>query len=74
MGYALPRSLRSDSCNAYFCDSVREFQRHYVQTPKKQLFIIRRDHDNWSRFDKIGGNNVLETRLIQGEQIDVVEC
>jgi len=73
-GCALPRPLRSDICNAYFCDAVREYQGRFIHAPKEQLFIIRRDHDNWNRFDKPEGNTVVDTQLLAGGVIDVLEC
>lgn len=60
-GCALPRHLRSDVCNGYFCDSLRRFQRDWPTIDKQsEVFVIRRANTNWNRFESEGPNSVQE--------------
>ncbi len=49
-GCGLPREMRSDTCNAFYCKSLRDWQARLAagETPHG-AFVIQRGEDNWSR-------------------------
>jgi len=49
-GCSLPRAWRSDSCNAYFCESLTAFQREWDEArPPDAVVMIRRARTNAHR-------------------------
>lgn len=67
-GCSLPVELRSNVCNIYFCNSVRDLHEKFADeeclTP---VLAIRRSNDNWNRFDTSFENQIAEVVLIDGD-------
>lgn len=59
-GCVLPRELRSDVCNSYYCDSLQKLQREWAagEAPAAVL-VVQRSHTNWNRFEGEGVNPVV---------------
>jgi DUF971 family protein len=49
-GCSLPRQMRADTCNTYYCNSMRGWQalRASGKTPLG-AFVIQREQDNWNQ-------------------------
>ena len=64
-GCVLPRSLRSDVCNSYYCDSLRKLHGEWEagEVPNA-LLVVQRSHTNWNRFEGEGVNPVVGVRLV----------
>ncbi|MBU6950650.1 hypothetical protein [Hahella sp. HN01] len=68
-GCSLPREMRSDICNGYFCDSLKSFNRKYArETPPSQIIAIARAQDNWSRFHPEQSNDVVAIAIVSSEE------
>lgn len=64
-GCVLPRELRSDVCNSYYCDSLRKLQREWAagEAPAAVL-VVQRSHTNWNRFDGESVSPVVDVALV----------
>lgn len=67
-GCSLPRPLRSDVCNGFYCEPLRKLHRQWTEEIPRQLFVVQRDNHCWNRYDNPEGNTVVGTRLIELEQ------
>lgn len=68
-GCALPRELRSDVCNSFYCEPLRHLQRQWTQERPAQVFAIQHANHCWNRYDSQDGNPIVATRLIDVENI-----
>lgn len=74
-GCALPRSWRSDACNAYFCDALEAFQKDWDEaTPPDAVLMIRRAHTTGNRFAAATVNPVLEVVRVDGDGVHPVDA
>ena len=78
-GCALPRELRSDVCNGYFCPELKALQREWAQRqedetgePERWLVIQRANH-NWNRFDAEEANAVVAAVWVDADGVTPVE-
>lgn len=64
-GCVLPRSLRSDVCNSYYCDSLRKLHGEWEagEVPDA-LLVVQRSNTNWNRFEGEGINPVVGVTLV----------
>jgi len=65
MGCALPRELRSDICNGYYCESLKSYQknaaaREYVGA----VVVVQRSSSYWNRFEPGVDNEVVDVALL----------
>lgn len=60
-GCALPRELRSDICNGYFCAELKDLQQAWDTQDKQpeRLLVIQRANTHWNRFESEGPNPVV---------------
>ncbi len=64
-GCCLPRAMRSDSCNEFFCDALNELNGHFTKTPMpKGVFLIDPAPDNWRKDILNEGNSIVLPELI----------
>lgn len=64
-GCVLPRELRSDVCNSYYCDSLRKLQREWaVGEAPAAVLVVQRSNTNWNRFEGEGINPVVGVTLV----------
>jgi hypothetical protein len=65
-GCALPRAIRSDVCNGYYCEPLRLFQQDMAdRQPPDQVLAVQRSNTQWNRFDSVDGNRILNIVLIE---------
>jgi len=48
-GCTLPRALRSDNCNAFFCDALRGYHKRRGADAPPPVLAVQRDYDYWRR-------------------------
>ncbi|AUM11138.1 hypothetical protein Kalk_01235 [Ketobacter alkanivorans] len=68
-GCALPKAMRSDVCNVYFCDEVKSHQTRMAENDSEKgvTLVIQRSNTNWNRYEAIDFNKVVSITLINGE-------
>lgn len=50
-GCSLPRELRSDTCNNFYCDSLQEYRLHATKEAGPTMLIaVQRGEPNWRRY------------------------
>ena len=65
MGCALPRELRSDACNNYFCDALEDLQKELeFNDDALPLVIVKRAYNNWNRLAKDADRQVKSTTIM----------
>lgn len=70
-GCALPRELRSDVCNMYYCESVKNLQQELVQQQAyPPVVAIQRANTNWNRFDPDTDNGIKTAILVSGDSVE----
>lgn len=70
-GCALPRELRSDICNGYFCTELKDLQQAWDTQGEQpeQLLVIQRANTNWNRFESEGPNTVVAVTWVDEEGV-----
>ncbi len=68
-GCALPRELRSPTCNAYYCDELKSLQAARSETATAGAALaVRRDYDHWRRHDPGPFARVLDIVRVEAGQ------
>jgi len=68
-GCALPRELRSDICNGYYCDPLKKYHENMMQTDiPKVVLAIQRSYTYWDRFKIDVCNEVINVALVDENQ------
>lgn len=65
-GCVLPRDMRSDICNGYFCDSLKDVI-HTIE-PSEQpanAVLIQRHYELWSKYDEQTCHDITRVVLVQ---------
>ena len=65
MGCALPRELRSDICNGYYCESLKSYQ--ISATAREHpgvVVVVQRSSSYWNRFEPGVDNEVVDVVLL----------
>lgn len=64
-GCALPRELRSDICNEYYCDPLKHFQKQQSgKGDRSTVLAIQRSGNHWNRFDLAVRNDITRVALV----------
>jgi hypothetical protein len=64
-GCSLPREMRSDTCNDYFCNPMRAWQARCASGERPLgAFVIRRRLDNWNRDRLDAANDVVDVSVV----------
>jgi len=72
-GCTLPREMRSDTCNNFYCDALSTWAGAEGQVmPRSALAIVRR-HDAWNGKELIDGNDIVRVAAVTGRAISSVE-
>ena len=70
-GCGLPRDMRSDICNGYFCESIVVYHKHDGKTDKSHsVLAIQRANTNWNRLAADVDKQVLEQHLFLTENFN----
>ena len=72
-GCALPRALRSDVCNGYFCPELKALQAQWETREPKRLLAIQRANHNWNRFEAEDPNPVVAVAWVDDDGVTAVE-
>lgn len=69
-GCVLPKEMRSDICNDYYCDSLRSYQQAMTGKAEPQAILaVQRSNTQWSRFDPEAENSIKCIALVDIESI-----
>jgi len=72
-GCGLPRGMRSDVCNHFLCEPVREHQARMKQLDAvPDAFVVQRSNHHWNRFASDSANTLIACYLIEGEDCNEV--
>jgi len=64
-GCALPTEMRSDTCNGYYCDSLKSYQKeHAGKTDLGRVLAIQRSNTNWNRFNPDESHKIVNVVLL----------
>lgn len=67
-GCALPRHLRSDICNGYYCNSLKSYQEKMAGRENSiAVLAIQRSSTYWNRFEPEVHNEIIGVALIETE-------
>lgn len=67
-GCALPRELRADICNSYFCGPISSYIKNMAsQEMLIPVLAIQRSNHAWNRFDTTKQNRIIDVRVIEPE-------
>lgn len=70
-GCSLPRELRSDTCNAYYCDAILNYHRECDDTGEvRQVFAIQREATFAGTINLDTPNSVLTTALVTESRVE----
>lgn len=70
-GCALPRDLRSDICNGYYCDPLKKYHNNMMQLEvPKVVLAIQRSYTYWDRFKLDVCNEVINVALVDEKKIN----
>lgn len=69
-GCTLPRELRSDICNGFYCDSLKSFQAGQVESRAVDpVLIIQRANTNWNIFEQDVCAEVVDVAVMRKGEI-----
>gem|GEM_PF-941611 len=72
-GCALPRELRSDVCNSYYCEGIKEYQQNLQDHQEPGVIVaIQRANTNWNRFYPDTSNAITEIVLVEQDRLQTV--
>ena len=64
-GCVLPREMRSDVCNHFLCEPVRDYQAKSAETnPISDVFVVQRSNHQWNRFASESANALVACYLV----------
>lgn len=64
-GCSLPREMRSDVCNRYYCPALREWQAaQEADPPPEAVIVIQRRQNHWRRDDPNLPNDVVGVHVV----------
>ncbi|WP_020406293.1 hypothetical protein [Hahella ganghwensis] len=71
-GCVLPRDMRSDICNGYFCDSVKSHNRMMEGLPEDQVVAITRNHSNFQKYHAGADLSVREVAILDDQMLKLI--
>lgn len=73
-GCALPRKMRSDVCNGFYCDPLKAYQKK-VETEEKlsMVIAIQRSSTYWNRFDVDACNEIVDVGVLDENREFIIE-
>lgn len=64
-GCSLPREMRSDTCNGFYCDSIRAWHDRALEERSHTVLAIQRCNSNWHKFNIDSLNTVVDVALVR---------
>jgi hypothetical protein len=72
-GCVLPRELRSETCNGYYCETLEEFQERAADRGEPGVALaVRRSHPHWRRLDPAACHDVVEVAWVGSDLLVAV--
>ncbi|NOQ12926.1 MAG: hypothetical protein GQ583_00390 [Methyloprofundus sp.] len=69
-GCVLPREMRSDVCNGFYCAPLKSYHKEYlIKGEKTEVLAIQRSHTHWNRFDPDEENEVVNVVLLGDKKL-----
>jgi hypothetical protein len=68
-GCALPRDLRSNICNAFYCDDLKRYQQVNQNSEPEKILVIQREASYSPRVDPEVKNNVVNVALVDSDSV-----
>ncbi|HEY9053119.1 MAG TPA: hypothetical protein VIQ03_16320 [Gammaproteobacteria bacterium] len=73
-GCALPRELRSDICNGYYCDTLKTYQKKLKGKENIGVVLaIQRSKNNFNWFDPNIDNEIVNIALLDEDKLHLVD-
>ena len=77
-GCGLPREMRSDTCNGFFCSEIKSYHRLDSDPDRnvKQLIAVQRAHNLWDRWAADANHEVVGVQLVDAREaisVDLTE-
>jgi len=72
-GCALPRELRSDTCNNFYCRDLLKLQDQLVDESNATVLAIKRSFQDWNRIDGFFENRITEIALVKEDSIELID-
>ena len=69
-GCGLPRALRSDTCNGFFCDSLTHWHDYAKQERADKVLAIQRSECFWDQKDLKRSNHIVDAALVTAESVE----
>jgi hypothetical protein len=64
-GCALPRDMRSATCNGYYCEPLKKYQEKAAQGDvPRRVFAVQRAKSDWGRSDITRENRIVNVALV----------
>ncbi len=64
-GCSLPRELRADICNAFYCDSLERLHKQNIEDQAINAVVaIQRSSTYWNRFDENVDNRIIDIAIV----------
>lgn len=73
-GCTLPRELRSDICNAFYCDTLKNYQRANPQGQPQEMIVFQRAAPYSSSISPDVDNDIIRVAWLQRDSISEVDC
>jgi hypothetical protein len=73
-GCALPRELRSNICNAFYCDDLKTFQKENANSASEKILVIQREDSYSAWVDPEIKNEVVNVALLDNDSLTEVNC
>ncbi|OZG72268.1 hypothetical protein BTA51_16135 [Hahella sp. CCB-MM4] len=71
-GCALPREMRSDICNGYFCDAVKAHNSLLQDSPEDRVIAIVRGYANFRKYHEDADHSVQEVAILDDRMLQLI--
>lgn len=71
-GCVLPKRMRSDVCNGYYCESLKELLPSDLTEPAQDIpraLIVQRGYDRWSKYDERTEREIESCTYYEGNSL-----
>ena len=73
-GCALPRKMRSDVCNGFYCDPLKAYQKKVeAEENLSTVVAIQRSATYWNRFDIGVCNEIVDVAVLDENRVSIIK-
>lgn len=72
-GCALPRELRSDNCNGFYCEALKLYQQKMAGTIEINVLAVQRSNTLFNRFNDNQRNEIVKIALVSEEDLQLID-